>query len=84
MRILITGSDGFIGRNLTAELNNRQYDEIYGYDKGTDKALLDEYCKKADFVYHLAGVNRPQDETEFGGICFTSVIEHLKNGIMPL
>lgn len=76
MRILITGSDGFIGRNLTAELNNRQYDEIYGYDKGTDKALLDEYCKKADFVYHLAGVNRPQDETEFmeGNFGFTSVL----------
>lgn len=65
MNILVTGSNGFIGKNLIAELKNRNYMDIFEFDKDTDTSLLDEYCKKADFVFHLAGVNRPKEETEF-------------------
>ncbi|MDD4582924.1 MAG: capsular polysaccharide biosynthesis protein CapF [Eubacteriales bacterium] len=65
MRILVTGSNGFIGKNLTAELRNQQYKDIFEYNKDTEKALLDEYCEQADFVFHLAGVNRPKEQYEF-------------------
>ena len=65
MKILVTGSNGFIGKNLTAELRNQKYKDILEYNKGTEKALLDEYCKQADFVFHLAGVNRPKEQSEF-------------------
>lgn len=78
MKILVTGSNGFVGRNLVASLENVKrgfdrtrgdvvIDEIFEYDLGTDDALLDEYAKEADFVFHLAGVNRPKDESEFSG-----------------
>lgn len=74
MKILVTGAQGFIGKNLITELNNRGYKEVYKYDKDTDPSLLDEYCKQADFVYHLAGVNRPKEQSEFmeGNYGFTS------------
>jgi len=74
MKILVTGAKGFIGRNLIVELKNRKYNDIFEYDLETDPALLDEFCKKADFVFHLAGVNRPKDESEFmeGNFGFTS------------
>lgn len=74
MKILVTGAQGFIGKNLITELNNRGYNEVYKYDKDTDPSLLDEYCKKADFVYHLAGVNRPKEPSQFmeGNYGFTS------------
>ena len=75
MNILITGAKGFVGRNLTETLKtirdgkNRTrsitVEEIYEYDIDTDPALLDEYCQKADFVFNLAGVNRPQNQEEF-------------------
>ena len=76
MKILITGAKGFVGKNLTEALNNikdgkdRTHPEIaidglYLYDIDTDSALLDEYCKDADFVFNLAGVNRPQNPEEF-------------------
>lgn len=65
MKILVTGAKGFIGKNLIAELKNRKYEEIFEYDKDTALTLLDEYCKKADFVFHLAGVNRPKEQEEF-------------------
>jgi UDP-2-acetamido-2,6-beta-L-arabino-hexul-4-ose reductase len=65
MKILVTGAKGFIGKNLIAELKNRQFSEIYEYSRETDHLLLNEYCKKADFVFHLAGVNRPKDTSEF-------------------
>ena len=75
MNILITGAKGFVGRNLVETLKtirdgkNRtralKIDEIYEYDLDTDPALLDEFCAKADFVFNLAGVNRPPNPEEF-------------------
>lgn len=92
MNILITGAKGFIGRNLVATLNNIRDGKdatrtltrelnILEYDLDTDPALLQEYCAKADFVFHLAGVNRPKEESEFmaGNFGFTSLLlEELK------
>lgn len=76
MRILVTGAKGFVGKNLVAELRNRKYTDIYEYDLDTDEALLDIYAKKCDFVFHLAGVNRPKDEKEFleGNYGFTTTL----------
>ena len=76
MKILITGAKGFIGKNLAVELKNRKYTDIFEYDKETDLSLLEEYCNKADFVFHLAGVNRPKDQSEFmeGNFGFTSTL----------
>ncbi|RKI26659.1 SDR family oxidoreductase [bacterium 1xD8-6] len=75
MNILVTGAKGFIGKNLVANLYNIkegkagnrdfQVNEIYEYDADTEECLLDEFCAKADFVFHLAGVNRTQDQKEF-------------------
>jgi len=65
MKILVTGAKGFIGKNLIAELSNRKYTDIFEYDRDTDPLLLDGYCKEADFVFHLAGVNRPKEQSEF-------------------
>ncbi len=74
MNILVTGSNGFIGKNLVAELKNEGFTDILSFDRDTPVLLLDEYCKKADFVFHLAGVNRPKDDAEFmkGNFGFTS------------
>lgn len=76
MNILVTGAEGFIGKNLIAELKNRGYNDVFEYDIETDPQLLDEYCKKAEFIFHLAGVNRPKDESEFmeGNFGFTSTL----------
>jgi len=82
MKILVTGAKGFIGKNLISELKNRKYDDIYEYDRDTDPSLLDEYCKETDFVFHLAGVNRPKEQSEFmeGNFGFTSdLLNSLKN-----
>jgi UDP-2-acetamido-2,6-beta-L-arabino-hexul-4-ose reductase len=65
MNILVTGASGFIGKNLLAELKNQGYDNLMIFDIDTDKSLLDVYAKKANFVFHLAGANRPKDEEEF-------------------
>ena len=76
MKILVTGAKGFVGRNLCENLKNLwdgknrtrpalTVDEIYEYDIDTDPVLLEEYCAKADFVFNLAGVNRPKNEAEF-------------------
>lgn len=76
MKVLVTGSKGFIGKNLIAELRNRNYTDIFGYDQDTDPSLLGDYCKEADFVFHLAGVNRPKRQSEFmeGNFGFTSTL----------
>lgn len=76
MKILVTGSNGFIGKNLISELRNRNYNNILMYDKDTDVSLLDEYTKQCEFVFHLAGVNRPKNENEFieGNYGFTTVL----------
>ena len=76
MNILITGAKGFVGRNLVENLKtirdgkNRtrpalQIDGIFEYDLNSAPEELDEYCAKADFVFNLAGVNRPKDPAEF-------------------
>ena len=76
MNILVTGARGFIGRNLIETLHNIRdgKDKSFGltsditvfeYDIDTDPALLDLYCKNADFVFNLAGINRPKDPEEF-------------------
>ena len=92
MNILVTGAKGFVGKNLCANLKNIRdgkdrtrpnivIGEIYEYDIDTNPELLGEYCEKADFVFHLAGVNRPQNSEEFmqGNFGFTSnLLETLK------
>ncbi len=86
MKILVTGSKGFVGKNLVASLKNirdgkdrtRSFfvEEIYEYDIDTDPSLLDTYCKDCDFVFNLAGVNRPKDNGEFmqGNFGFASTL----------
>ncbi|NHM30013.1 capsular polysaccharide biosynthesis protein CapF [Neobacillus terrae] len=65
MKILVTGANGFIGKNLIAELRNRNYTDIFEYSRDSNPSLLNNYCKEADFVFHLAGINRPKDQSEF-------------------
>ena len=74
VKILVTGAKGFIGKNLIAELNNKGYKAIYEYDNDSSREQLDTYTKDCDFVFHLAGVNRPGREEEFmeGNCGFTS------------
>jgi UDP-2-acetamido-2,6-beta-L-arabino-hexul-4-ose reductase len=76
MKILITGAKGFIGKNLIAELKNQSLKDIFEYDKDSEPALLDSYTQDCDFVFHLAGVNRPQNPDEFtsGNFGFTSTL----------
>ncbi len=92
MKILVTGAAGFVGKNLTEALKcikdgkdktrpSLQIDDIFEYDIDTDPALLDDYCAKCDFVFNLAGVNRPQNPEEFmqGNFGFAStLLETLK------
>ena len=92
MRILVTGAKGFIGKNLVTALknimdkkdkvHNIEIEEIYEYDIDTEISLLDTYCQKCDFVFHLAGINRPKNQEDFmkGNFGFTSVLlDTLKN-----
>ena len=90
MKILVTGAKGFVGRNLCAQLNNIKSGKakwykvpaddilVYEYDIDSDPAELEVYCKNADFVFNLAGVNRPQDPKEFmeGNFGFASTLLH--------
>lgn len=81
MKILVTGANGFIGKNLIAELKNQKYTDIYEYDIDSTYEDLDKYSKDCDFVFHLAGVNRPKDQKEFleGNFGFTSfLLDNLK------
>ena len=87
MNVLITGAKGFAGKNLVQALKNVRdgkdrthpdllIEQIYEYDIDTDPALLSEFCAKADFVFNLAGVNRPKDTSEFmqGNFGFASTL----------
>ena len=87
MNVLVTGARGFIGKNLCAALKNiadgkdksHNIDSnisVFEFDLDVDPNLLNEYCKNCDFVFHLAGVNRPQNEEEFmqGNFGFTSTL----------
>ena len=87
MRILVTGAKGFVGRNLCANLRNiqegkdRRFPElnieaVYEYDLDSTPEELDAWCKEADFVFNLAGVNRPQNQEEFmqGNFGFASTL----------
>lgn len=65
MNILITGSNGFVGQNLVAALKRREGLTLFEYDLGSDAVVLDEGLRKADVIFHLAGVNRPKIEEEF-------------------
>lgn len=77
--ILITGAGGFVGKNLVAQLRNEGYENLLLFDIDTPKELLCEYTAKAAFVYHLAGVNRPKDPSEFytGNRGLTEELVHL-------
>lgn len=84
MNILVTGAKGFVGKNLCAALKNIRdnkdrtrnikIEEIFEHDIDTERNLLDGFCERADFVFNLAGVNRPKDNAEFmeGNFGFTS------------
>jgi len=86
MNILVTGAKGFVGRNLCAQLNNikdgkaRNYgigvEAVYEYDLDSTPEQLDAWCAEADFVFNLAGVNRPQNQEEFmqGNFGFASTL----------
>ena len=87
MNILVTGSEGFVGRNLVENLKNIRdgknrtrpalaIDEIFEYDRGNSLDELNEWASKADFVFNLAGVNRPKDTAEFkaGNFGFASTL----------
>lgn len=88
MNILVTGANGFVGRNLVSQLENiasgkaRNYAiageelRVLCYDVDSDPAVLEEYCRRADFVFNLAGVNRPEDPSEFmkGNFGFASLL----------
>lgn len=65
MRVLITGAGGFIGKNLIAHLRERDDVEVLCFTRGDDLSLLPALTLEVDFVFHLAGVNRPQDPQEF-------------------
>lgn len=87
MNILVTGAKGFVGKNLCEAFKNIRdgkdktrsdikIDEIFEYDIDAEVGLLDEYCANANFVFHFAGVNRPQNPEEFmnGNFGFTSTL----------
>lgn len=74
MKILITGAKGFVGKNLVSELHNQGFLQLFEYDIDTDINQLEEFAKDCQFVFHLAGVNRPENPEDFmhGNFGFTS------------
>lgn len=87
MKILVTGAKGFVGKNLCAQLNNIKegkakcygditISEVFEYDIDSTPEDLDRYCQEANFVFNLAGVNRPQNQEEFmqGNFGFASTL----------
>lgn len=79
MRVLITGSNGFIAKNLIAELQNRKYGELLLCNRNTTSEILEQYIEQCDILIHLAGVNRPVNEEEYytGNVGFTETIVDL-------
>ena len=65
MKVLITGSDGFIAKNLREKLQRDEKIKLYLFSKNDSPDILEAYIKEADFIYHLAGVNRPKEVSEF-------------------
>lgn len=65
MKVLVTGAAGFIASNLISELQRREDVTVLPFEHGDEMDLLDQYCKECDFVFNLAGVNRPENEEEF-------------------
>lgn len=89
MKVLVTGAQGFIGKNLIAELERLEEVQVLPFDVDTEMSLLDKYCEECDFVYNLAGVNRPETVEEFmeGNFGFaTTLVETLKkhNNTCPI
>lgn len=78
MKILVTGANGFIGKNLVLRLKSLGH-EVFSYDLDTKEELLKKYVRESEFIYHLAGVNRPLSEGEFtkGNLFFTDYLLHL-------
>ena len=87
MNILVTGAKGFVGKNLCAQLNNIRagkakcygdltIDEVFEYDLDSTPEQLEQWCAECDFVFNLAGVNRPKDPEEFmkGNFGFASTL----------
>lgn len=76
MKVLVTGAKGFIGRNLIAELNQHEEMEVLAFDIDTPSELLEKYCRDCDFVFNLAGINRPENVEEFmvGNFGFASTL----------
>lgn len=65
MKLLVTGSGGFIGKNLCAHLRNKGYTDLLEYEAASEPELLDQYAAECDFVFHLAGINRPENIENF-------------------
>lgn len=87
MNVLVTGSAGFVGKNFVLALHNikigknqtwpkLEIEDVYEYDITTEMSLLEEYCQKADFIFNLAGVNRPENQADFmaGNFGFASTL----------
>ena len=87
MKVLVTGARGFVGKNLCAQLNNIKYgkvkyygdlaiSEVFEYDIDSTPEELDQWCRDCNFVFNLAGVNRPQDPKEFmeGNFGFATIL----------
>ena len=81
MKVLVTGSNGFVGRNLISNLSLNKEIEVYEYDRNSTFEELDKYTSDCEFVFHLAGVNRPKNPKEFmeGNFGLTStLLDYLK------
>lgn len=79
MNILITGSNGFVAKNLISELKNQGIENLLLVDRSTTDSDLQEYVTQSDYVFHLAGVNRPENDSEFvsGNVDFTQKLVSL-------